>query len=97
MSIQSHLESAEESLRQALVVSLNEKDDGNLSDLFDLLKSVKRLSSRKSKRYHNFELSSDFLDINKLGNVNIATGSSDVISFPATSSNDYSNIDLDLS
>ena len=96
MSIQSHLESAEESLRQALVVSLNEKDDGNLSDLFDLLKSVKRLSSRQSKKY-NFELSSDFLDINKLGNVNIATGSSDVISFPTAASNDYSNIDLDLS
>ena len=45
MSILSLLESAVESIRQALVEALAEKKDGTLSGLFDLLKTVKELKS----------------------------------------------------
>lgn len=39
-NILSHLEKAEEEVRQALINSLTEKDDRNLSDLFNLLGNV---------------------------------------------------------
>ena len=46
MSIKSHLESAEESIRQAIINSLADKKDENLSDLFQALALVKDLNSK---------------------------------------------------
>ena len=46
MSIKSHLESAEESLRQAIINSLADKKDENLSDLFQALALVKDINSK---------------------------------------------------
>lgn len=95
MSIQSHLDSAEESLRQALIESLNEKEDSNLPKLFELLNAVKDLHQTKFD-FSDLDLSSDYLTT--LGNININTGSADgadVIKFPTGES--LSNIDLDPS
>ena len=39
-NILSNLESAEESVRQALITSLNEKNDRNLTDMFSLLGNI---------------------------------------------------------
>ena len=58
MSIKSHLESAEESLRQAIINSLADKKDENLSDLFQALALVKDINSK------TFEIS--------LGNINLS-------------------------
>ena len=46
MSIKSHLESAEESIRQAIINSLADKKDENLSDLFQALALVKDINSK---------------------------------------------------
>lgn len=92
MSIQSHLDSAEESLRQALIESLNEKVDSNLPKLFELLNAVKDLHQTKFD-FSDLDLSSDYLTT--LGNININTGSADVIKFPTGES--LSDIDLDPS
>ena len=85
MSIQSHLESAEESIRQALVEALAEKKDGTLSGLFDLLNTVKELKS--SNIDYDFSkdliLNSDYLnDTASIGDIKIDTGGADIISFP---------------
>ncbi len=95
MSIQSHLDSAEESLRQALIESLNEKEDSNLPKLFELLNAVKDLHQTKFD-FSDLDLSSDYLTT--LGNININTSGADgadVIKFPTGES--LSNIDLDPS
>lgn len=92
MSIQSHLDSAEESLRQALIESLNEKEDSNLPKLFELLNAVKDLHQTKFD-FSDLDLSSDYLTT--LGNININTGGADVIKFPTGES--LSDIDLDPS
>jgi len=85
MSVQSHLETAEEAVRQALINALAEGDDHWLSELFDLLKQTSGLKKKMSnlirntdntidwaKKYseYNFNLSSDYLN------------SPDVIRFP---------------
>jgi len=75
MSVRSHIETAEESLRQALVTALTEKQDTQLSELFDALNKVKgilrncntlRITDSTDKWYnkmseYNFNLSSDYL------------------------------------
>ena len=85
MSVTSHLETAEEAVRQALINALAEGDDHWLSDLFDLLNQTSGLKKKMdnlirysdntldwAKKYseYNFNLSSDYLN------------SPDVIKFP---------------
>ena len=77
MSVQSQLQTAEESVRQALINALAEGEDQYLTDLFNLLNDVRKLNKKVSntirttdntldwaKRYseYNFNLSSDYLD-----------------------------------
>ena len=100
MSIQSHLESAEESIRQALVEALAEKKDGTLSGLFDLLNTVKELKS--SNIDYDFSkdliLNSDYLnDTASIGDIKIDTGGADIISFPTPEGSvDLGNVDINL-
>ena len=85
MSIQSHLESAEESIRQALAEALAEKKDGTLSGLFDLLKTVKELKSNNIDYDFTNDLvfNSDYInDTASIGDIKIDTGNADIISFP---------------
>ena len=85
MSVTSHLETAEEAVRQALINALAEGDDHWLSELFDLLKQTSSLKKKMSNlirstdnqeqwerswSQYNFNLSSDYLN------------SPDVIKFP---------------
>ena len=85
MSVTSHLETAQEAVRQALINALAEGDDHWLSELFDLLNQTSGLKKKMdnlirytdnsidwAKKYseYNFNLSSDFLN------------SPDVIKFP---------------
>jgi len=76
MSIKSHLDSAEESLRQAIINSLADKKDENLSDLFQALALVKDINSK------TFEFNPENINIDTLlgntpympsGNVDITT------------------------
>lgn len=88
MSIKSHLETAEDAVRQALINALAEGEDQYLTDLFNLLNEVRRLNKKVSntiryadntldwaKKYseYNFNLSSDYLN---------SPDSPDVIKFP---------------
>ena len=61
MTILSHVETAEEALRQALINSLAEKQDSNLTDLFNALNTVKALVSKLQKPNYNFNLTSEYL------------------------------------
>ena len=86
MSIKSHLETAEEAVRQALINALAEGVDHYLTDLFNILNSVRKMNKKVGNtiRYtdnttqwakdwseYNFNLSSDYLS------------SPDVIKFPS--------------
>ena len=85
MSVQSQLQTAEEAVRQALINALAEGEDQYLTDLFNLLNTVRDMNKKVSntiryadntldwaKKYseYNFNLSSDYLN------------SPDVIKFP---------------
>lgn len=74
--MQSHLENSEESVRQALINALAEGDDVYLTELFDLLNSVRNLKTKinntisftdntsqweEDRLEYNFNLSSDYL------------------------------------
>ena len=98
MSVQSHLETAEEAVRQALINALAEGDDHWLSELFDLLNQTSGLRKKisnllrssdnttqwaKDWSEYNFNLSSDYLN---------SPNNPDVIKFPTN----YSKIDLGL-
>ena len=77
MSITSHLESAEESIRQALINALAEGEEFYLTELFQAYQVVKDLSKKQANSIRftdnrdtyynrnsefNFNLSSDYLD-----------------------------------
>tara|TARA_B100000214_G_C23882852_1_gene588072 strand:+ start:721 stop:1023 length:303 start_codon:yes stop_codon:yes gene_type:complete len=100
MSIQSHLESAEESIRQALVEALADKKDGTLSGLFDLLNTVKELKSSNIDYDFTKDLifNSDYLnDTASIGDIKIDTGGADIISFPTPEGSvDLGNVDINL-
>lgn len=81
MSIKSHLESAEESLRQAIINSLADKKDENLSDLFQALALVKDINSK------TFEFNPGNIN---LGDVDYSVLNNDPISFNLSS--DYLTI-----
>ena len=86
MSIKSHLETAEDAVRQALINALAEGEDQYLTDLFNILNAVRKLNKKvgntirftdkttqwaKDWSEYNFNLSSDYLN------------SPDVIKFPS--------------
>ena len=77
MSVQSQLQTAEEAVRQALINALAEGEDQYLTDLFNLLNSVRNMNKKVSNtiRYtdnttqwakdwseYNFNLTSDYLN-----------------------------------
>lgn len=61
MTIKSHVETAEEALRQAIINSLAEKQDTHLSDLFAALNTVKGLLNKLQTPSYKFNLTSDYL------------------------------------
>ena len=61
MTILSHVETAEESLRQALINALAEKQDRNLTDLFNALNNVRELVGKLQPPKYNFNLTSEYL------------------------------------
>jgi hypothetical protein len=67
MTVRSHIETAEEALRQALINSLAEKQDAQLSELFDALGKVKSILNAYPIRFtdntsdYKFKLTSDYL------------------------------------
>jgi len=82
MSMQSHLETAEESVRQSLINALAEGDDVYLAELFDLLNSVRNLKTKinntisftdnthqweKDKIEYNFNPNSSYLNHDRIG------------------------------
>jgi methyltransferase-like protein len=68
MTIRSHIETAEEALRQALINSLAEKQDAQLTELFDALGKVKSILNAYPIRVtdntsdYKFKLTSEYLD-----------------------------------
>ena len=80
MSIKSHLESAEESLRQAIINSLADKKDENLSDLFQALALVKDINSK------TIEISLGDLGNINLGDVDYSVLNNDPITFSGEAS-----------
>ena len=77
MSVQSQLQTAEEAIRQALINALAEGEDQYLTELFNLLNSVRNMNKKVSNtiRYtdnttqwakdwseYNFNLTSDYLN-----------------------------------
>ena len=62
MTILSHVETAEEALRQALINSLAEKQDANLTDLFNALNNVRELVGKLQPPKYNFNLTSEYLN-----------------------------------
>ena len=86
MSIKSHLETAEDAVRQALINALAEGEDHYLTDLFNLMNDLRKMNKKVGNtiRYtdnttqwakdwseYNFNLASDYLR------------SPDVIKFPS--------------
>ena len=98
MSVRSHIETAEESLRQALINALSEKQDTQLSELFDALNKVKSILNAYPIRFtdnisnYKYNLTSDYLPdgtvrFNMNGLDEIPYGDN-VISFSGSSSPD---------
>ena len=61
MTILSHFETAEEALRQALINALAEKQDRNLTDLFNALNNVRELVGKLQPPKYKFNLTSEYL------------------------------------
>jgi hypothetical protein len=65
MSVYSQVEKAEEAIRQSLINALAEGEDQYLTDLFNLLTSIRDVNTREyynRQSEWNFNLSSDYLD-----------------------------------
>lgn len=104
MTILSHVETAEEALRQALINSLAEKQDTHLTDLVNALNSVRDLVGKLQPPKYNFNLTSEYLangqtkynftglDENPYGNNVITFGNGSV----SVSSNSEDKISLGL-
>ena len=94
MSIKSHLESAEESIRQAIINSLADKKDENLSDLFQALALVKDINS-KTFEFNPGNINLSDVDYSVLNNDPIndpLTFSSEAAPFSFNLSSDYLSI-----
>ena len=61
MTILSHVETAEEALRQAFINALAEKQDRNLTDLFNALNNVRELVGKLQPPKYKFNLTSEYL------------------------------------
>ena len=61
MTILSHVETAEEALRQALINALAQKQDRNLTDLFNALNNVRELVGKLQPPKYKFNLTSEYL------------------------------------
>ena len=61
MTILSHVETGEEALRQALINALAEKQDRNLTDLFNALNNVRELVGKLQPPKYKFNLTSEYL------------------------------------
>ena len=61
MTILSQVETAEEALRQALINALAEKQDRNLTDLFNALNNVRELVGKLQPPKYKFNLTSEYL------------------------------------
>ena len=90
MSIKSHLESAEESIRQAIINSLADKKDENLSDLFQALALVKDINS-KTFEFNPGNINLSDVDYSVLNNDPI-TFSGEASPFNFNLSSDYLSI-----
>ena len=62
MSVRSHLEKAEEAIRQALINALAEGEDEYLSELFDTLNSVRDLRTKINNTIRFSDNTEDFYD-----------------------------------
>ena len=85
MSVTSHLETAEEAVRQALINALAEGDDHWLSELFDLLKQTSGLKKKMSNLIRNTDNTIDWAKKYSEYNFNLSSNylnSPDVIRFP---------------
>ena len=85
MSVTSHLETAEEAVRQALINALAEGDDHWLSELFDLLKQTSGLKKKMSNLIRNTDNTLDWAKKYSEYNFNLSSNylnSPDVIRFP---------------
>ena len=96
MTIQSHLESAEESLRQALINSISEKQDTNLTDIFHALNTVKniiRLVSTNNTGEYKYQITSHRYDDSSVSyNLSDYTNISDIIGDNVITFNTVSSI-----
>jgi len=62
MSVTSHLEKAEESIRQALINALAEGEDDFLTDLFDQLNSVRNLRKKFTNTIRFTDYTEDYYE-----------------------------------
>tara|TARA_B100000212_G_scaffold334277_1_gene304745 strand:+ start:407 stop:796 length:390 start_codon:yes stop_codon:yes gene_type:complete len=62
MSVTSHLEKAEEAIRQALINALAEGEDDYLTDLFDQLNSVRDLRKKVTNTIRFSDNTEDYYD-----------------------------------
>ena len=109
MSVKSQVQAAEEALRQALINALAEGDEQYLSELFTQYQAVSDLNKKVQDKItfdsnYNFNLSSDYLNNDRIGgdldamdNIQFAAGpvnipgafGEDVISFGDYKSQEY--------
>lgn len=98
MTILSHVETAEEALRQALINALAEKQDKNLTDLFNALNNVRELVGKLQPLKYNFNLTSPYLTDNMNDNMygsNVVTFNNGGISITSPNSEDKIGLGLD--
>jgi hypothetical protein len=75
MTVRSELEIAETALRQALITALNEKQDGQLSKIFDALANVKSILREYPLTFTNYtEEWYNKMNFNLTSNVDLNTG-----------------------
>ena len=74
MSVRSQVQAAEEALRQALINALAEGDEDCLSELFTQYQAISNLNKKVNDLTHfaydsnyNFNLSSDYLNNDRIG------------------------------
>lgn len=72
MSIKSHLEKAEESIRQALINALAEGEDDYLTELFEQLNSVSNLKKKIDNTIRFSDNTDDYYD--RLNEFNVKPG-----------------------
>jgi len=103
MSIKSHIENAEQAIRQAIVTALNEKQDSNLTELFELLQKTKNVLNNYPVSFNYDYWKNQYTGPSKFtlnSNIDLNTGEvksgySDYITFPSANSPDRISLGLD--